>query len=62
MRCSSRIYFGPLFFLAFMNDIFNVSDFLYNIFYADETCLYLSVRDLCALINLLNTESKLTLH
>ena len=42
---------GPLFFLAYMNDIFNVSDFLY----ADDTCLYLSGRDLCALINLMNT-------
>ena len=46
---------GPLFFLAYMNDIFNVSDFLYNILYADDTCLYLSGRDLCALINLMNT-------
>ena len=53
---------GPLFFLAYMNDIFNVSDFLYNILYADDTCLYLSGRDLSALINLMNTESKLILH
>ena len=53
---------GPLFFLAYMNDIFNVSDFLYNILYADDTCLYLSGRDLSALINVMNTESKLILH
>ena len=53
---------GPLFFLVYMNDIFNVSDFLYNILYADDTCLYLAGSDLCALINLMNTESKLILH
>ena len=45
-----------------MSDIRNVSDFLYNIFYADDTCFYLSSRDLCTLINLRNTESKLILH
>ena len=39
-----------------------MSDFLYNVLYADDTCLYLSGRDLCALINLMNTESKLKLH
>ena len=53
---------GPLFFLAYMNAIFNVSDFLYNILYADDTCLYLAGSDLCALINLINAESKLILH
>ena len=41
---------GPLFFVVYMNDIFNVSDFLYNILYADDNCIYLSGRDLCALI------------
>ena len=53
---------GQLLFLAYMNDIFNVSDFLYDIHYADDNGLYLSGRDLCALINLINTESKLILH
>ena len=52
---------GPFFFLAY-NDIFNVSDSLYNILYTDDTCLYLAGRDHCALINLMNTVSKLILH
>ena len=39
-----------------------LGDFLYNIFYNNDTCLYLSGRDHCALINLMNTESKLMLH
>ena len=38
---------GPLFFLAYMNDIFNVSDFLYNILYADDTCLSIRQGSFC---------------
>ena len=47
---------GPLFFIAYMNDIFNASHLLYNILYADDTCIYLSVKDLHALICTMNTE------
>ena len=62
MRVLQRSILEPLFFLAYMNDIINVSDFLYNILYADDTCIYLSGKDLRALISLINTKFKLTLH
>ena len=47
---------GPLFFIAYMNDIFNASHLLYNILYADDTCIYLSGKDLHSLICTMNTE------
>ena len=63
---------GSLFFIAYMNDIFNASQLLYNILYADDTCIYLSGKDLHSLICTMNTEvnrivvwlksSKLTLN
>ena len=30
---------GPLLFIIYMNDIFNVSNFLFTILYADDTCV-----------------------
>ena len=47
---------GTLFFIAYMNDIFNASQLLYNILYADDTCIYLSGKDLHSLICTMNTE------
>ena len=39
-----------------MNDILNASQMLYNILYADDTCIYLSGKDLHAFICTMNTE------
>ena len=50
---------GPLFFLAYMNDIYNASQLLYNILYADDTCIYLSGNELSKLIKSMNSEIKL---
>ena len=47
---------GPLFFIAYMNDIFNASQLLYNILYANDTCIYLSRKYLHSLISTMNTE------
>ena len=47
---------GSLFFIAYMNDIFNASHLLYNILYADDTCIYLFGKDLYSLICTTNTE------
>ena len=32
---------GPLLFIIYMNDLFNVSNFLFTILYADDTCVVL---------------------
>ena len=37
---------GPLLFIIYMNDICNVSTFLYTILYADDTCVLLNGKDL----------------
>ena len=29
---------GPLLFIIYMNDLYNVSEFLFTILYADDTC------------------------
>ena len=34
---------GPLFFIIFVNDMFNVSNVLFNVLYADDTCIYILV-------------------
>ena len=39
-----------------MNDIFKASQFLHNILYADDTCIYLSGKELHSLIKLMNNE------
>ena len=46
---------GPLFFNAYMNDIFNASQLLHNILYADDTYIYLSGKDPHSLIFTMNT-------
>ena len=54
---------GPLLFIIYMNDICNVSKFLYTIVYADDTCVLLNGKDLNNLIQSMNTESiGLTFH
>ena len=47
---------GPLLFIIYMNDICNVSKFLYMILYADDTCVLLNGKDLNNLIQSMNTE------
>ena len=39
-----------------MNDIGNVSDFLYSILYADDTCVLLNGKNYLNLVKLLNSE------
>ena len=50
---------GPLLFIIYVNDICNISNFLFNIMYADDTSLLLSGDDLKDLRCLLNKELEL---
>ena len=47
---------GPLLFIIYMNDLFNVSNFLFTILYADDTCVVLGGKLLETLITLMNQE------
>ena len=47
---------GPLLFICVMNDIGNVSDFLYTILYADDTNVLLNGKCYTDLVALLNSE------
>ena len=47
---------GPLLFIIYVNDICNVSDLLYKILYADDTCVVAHGHNLDDLIDTLNTE------
>ena len=47
---------GPLFFIAYMNDIFHASKNLFNILYADDTSILLSGSDLQKFVREMNTE------
>ena len=49
---------GPLLFILNMNDICNVSELLFTILYADDTCVLLIGKDLTTLIMVLNAELK----
>ena len=49
----------PLFFVIFVNDMFNYSNVLFNVLYADGTCIYLRGSDINALFDLLNVELNL---
>ena len=51
-----RSIIGPLLFIIYMNDICNISKFLYTILYADDTCVLLNGKDLNNLIQSMNTE------
>ena len=54
---------GPLLFICVMNDIRNLSDVLYTILYADDTCVLLNGKRYTDLIALLNSElEKLSLR
>ena len=45
---------GPLLFIITINDIGNVSEFLYTILYADDTCVLLNGKDYMNLVTFLN--------
>ena len=45
-----------LFFIIFVNYMFNVSNVLFNVLYADDTCIYISGSDINALFDVLNIE------
>ena len=47
---------GPLLFIIYMNDLFNVSNFLFTILYADDTRVILGGKSLETLITLMNQE------
>ena len=49
---------GPLFFIIFVNDIFNMSNVLFSVLYADDTCIYLRGRDITAILDLLNVNKE----
>ena len=50
---------GPLLFIIYMNDLYNVSKFIFSILYADDTCVLLNGKHLDELIVLINKELKL---
>ena len=47
---------GPLLFIFTMNDIGNVSEFLYTILYADDTCVLLNGKVCMNLVTFLNCD------
>ena len=47
---------GSLLFIIYMNDLFNVLNFLFTILYADDTCVVLGGKSLETLITLMNQE------
>ena len=49
---------GPLLFIMFTNDIFNVSELLFTVLYADDTCVLVGGKDLENIISCLNNELK----
>ena len=50
---------GPLLFNIYINDIYNVSEFLFTIVYADDTCVLLNGKHLDDLIIQINRELEL---
>ena len=47
---------GPHFFIAYMNDIFNFSEFLFTVLYADDTSILVNGSNYSDLVQLLNNE------
>ena len=59
MWCPTGIHTCALIFcIIFLNDMFNISNVLFNVLYADDTCIYLRGNDITALFNILNVELK----
>ena len=49
---------GPFLFIIFINNIFNVSELLFTVLYADDACFLLGGNNLENLITCLNNELK----
>ena len=49
---------GPLLFIIFTDDIYDVSELLFTVLYADDTCVLLGGDDLEKIISCLNNELK----
>ena len=50
---------GPLLFIIYIHDIFNASQLLFNILYADDTSILMSGINLNNLVQTMNSESNL---
>ena len=49
---------GPLLFFMYINDLCNVSSLLFSLLYADDTNMFVTVKNIENLIFLMNTELK----
>ena len=47
---------GPLLFIIYMNDICNVSQLLFTVLYADDTCVLVNGKSLNLIIETVNSE------
>ena len=47
---------GPLLFLLYINDLANVSDVIFSLFFADDSNMFLSGKNPDDLIKLMNTQ------
>ena len=47
---------GPLLFIIYMNDICYVSELLFTVLYADDTCVVINGKDMLSIITILNHE------
>ena len=52
-------YSGLLLFIIYMNDLFSVSEFLFTILYADDTCVLMNGKHLEDLISRMQKELNL---
>ena len=50
---------GPLLFIIYMNDLFNVSEFLVTILYSDDTCVLINGKHLDYLVTRMQKELNL---
>ena len=56
MWCTTRLNIRPTSIYYYMNDLYNVSEFLFTILYADDTCVLLHGKNLNDLIISINKE------
>ena len=56
MGCHRDPFLGPLLFLLDINDLANVSDVIFSLFFADDSNMFLSGKNPDDLIKLMNTE------
>ena len=51
-----RSILGPLLFILYINDLSNVSNVLFPILFADDTSVFIKLKDIITIINTLNSE------